>query len=45
VVWRQRGKPFDKDAQWASEGKIVPLLQDMLKRSVVCAAGAKEHRS
>ncbi|MDK6956594.1 anhydro-N-acetylmuramic acid kinase [Klebsiella michiganensis] len=30
-VWRQCGKPFDKDAQWASEGKIVlPLLQDML---------------
>ena len=30
-VWRQCGKPYDKDAQWASEGKIVlPLLQDML---------------
>jgi anhydro-N-acetylmuramic acid kinase len=30
-VWRQCGKPYDKDARWASEGKIVlPLLQDML---------------
>lgn len=30
-IWRQCGKPFDKDAQWASEGKVVlPLLQDML---------------
>jgi anhydro-N-acetylmuramic acid kinase len=25
------GKPYDKDAQWASEGKVLlPLLQDML---------------
>ena len=30
-VWRQCGKPYDKDAQWASEGKIVlPLLQASL---------------
>lgn len=30
-IWRQCGKPYDKDAQWASEGKVVlPLLQDML---------------
>lgn len=20
-IWRQKGKPYDKDAQWASEGK------------------------
>ena len=30
-IWRQCGKPYDKDAQWASAGKVVlPLLQDML---------------
>ena len=30
-IWRQKGKPYDKDAQWASEGKVLlPLLQDML---------------
>ncbi|ENZ7589258.1 anhydro-N-acetylmuramic acid kinase [Klebsiella aerogenes] len=30
-IWRQCGKPYDKDAQWASEGKVLlPLLQDML---------------
>ncbi len=30
-IWRQQGKPYDKDAQWASEGKVLlPLLQDML---------------
>ncbi|EMM6764185.1 anhydro-N-acetylmuramic acid kinase [Pluralibacter gergoviae] len=30
-IWRQRGKPYDKDAEWASSGKVVlPLLQDML---------------
>lgn len=30
-IWRQCGKPYDKDAQWASEGKVLlPLLQNML---------------
>ncbi len=30
-IWRQKGKLYDKDAQWASEGKVLlPLLQDML---------------
>lgn len=30
-VWRQRGKPYDKDAEWAGSGKVIlSLLQDML---------------
>lgn len=30
-IWRQCGKPYDKDAHWASGGKVLlPLLQDML---------------
>lgn len=30
-IWRQRGKPYDKDAQWASAGTVIlPLLQKML---------------
>lgn len=30
-IWRQCGKPYDKDASWATEGKVVlPLLQSML---------------
>lgn len=30
-IWRQKGKPYDKDASWANTGKIIlPLLQDML---------------
>ncbi|MCT4705701.1 anhydro-N-acetylmuramic acid kinase [Enterobacteriaceae bacterium H11S18] len=30
-IWRQKGKPYDEDAQWASSGKVVlPLLQQML---------------
>ncbi|POP47191.1 anhydro-N-acetylmuramic acid kinase [Superficieibacter electus] len=30
-IWRQRQKPYDKDAQWASSGRVViPLLQAML---------------
>ncbi|HFZ8996721.1 TPA: anhydro-N-acetylmuramic acid kinase [Citrobacter freundii] len=29
-IWRQCGKPYDKDAQWASAGRVVvPLLQKM----------------
>ncbi|SFR06768.1 MULTISPECIES: anhydro-N-acetylmuramic acid kinase [unclassified Enterobacter] len=29
-IWRQKGKPYDKDAQWASSGKVIlPLLQAM----------------
>lgn len=30
-IWRQCGKPYDKDAQWASSGKVIqPLLQTLL---------------
>lgn len=30
-IWRQRGKAYDKDAEWGSSGKvIIPLLQQML---------------
>lgn len=30
-IWRQCGKPYDKDAQWACGGTvIIPLLQNML---------------
>lgn len=30
-IWRQKGQPYDKDARWASAGKvIIPLLQQML---------------
>lgn len=30
-IWHQRGKPYDKNAEWASSGKIsLPLLQEML---------------
>jgi anhydro-N-acetylmuramic acid kinase len=30
-IWRQCGQPYDKNAEWASEGKvIIPLLQSML---------------
>lgn len=30
-IWRQKGQPYDKDARWASAGKVItPLLQQML---------------
>ena len=30
-IWRRQGKPYDKDAEWASGGKVIlPLLQHML---------------
>ena len=31
-IWRQKGKPFDKDGEWAASGNVVqPLLQKMLR--------------
>lgn len=31
-IWRHQGKRFDKDACWASQGKVVPaLLEQMLR--------------
>ncbi len=30
-IWRQAGKPYSKDAEWARAGKVIlPLLQNML---------------
>lgn len=30
-IWRQRGKPYDKNAEWACSGKVIlPLLQTLL---------------
>lgn len=30
-IWRNLGKSYDKDAQWAKSGKVIlPLLQEML---------------
>lgn len=41
-IWRQRGKPYDKDAQWACEGKvIIPLLQSMLSDPYFSAPAPK----
>jgi anhydro-N-acetylmuramic acid kinase len=41
-IWRQRGKPYDKDAQWACEGKvIIPLLQSMLSDPYFAAPAPK----
>lgn len=41
-IWRQLGKPYDKDAQWASGGKVVlPLLQNMLSDPYFAAPAPK----
>lgn len=41
-IWRQRAKPFDEDAQWASSGKVVlPLLQQMLSDPYFSAPAPK----
>ena len=41
-IWRQLGKPYDKDAQWASGGKVVlPLLQNMLSEPYFAAPAPK----
>ena len=41
-IWRQRGKAYDKDAQWACEGKVIlPLLQTMLSDPYFAAPAPK----
>lgn len=41
-AWRNLGKPYDKDAQWANEGKVIlPLLQDMLSDPYFAAPAPK----
>ena len=41
-IWRQKGKPYDSDAEWASSGKIIlPLLQQMLSDPYFAAPAPK----
>ena len=41
-IWRNLGKPYDKDAEWANEGKVIlPLLQDMLNDPYFAAPAPK----
>lgn len=41
-IWRQRQKPYDKDAEWASAGRvIIPLLQEMLSDPYFAAPAPK----
>lgn len=41
-IWRNLGKPYDKDAEWANEGKVVlPLLQEMLSDPYFAAPAPK----
>ncbi|WP_435945250.1 anhydro-N-acetylmuramic acid kinase [Dryocola sp. BD586] len=41
-IWRQKGKPYDKDALWASSGKVIlPLLQQMLSDPYFAAPAPK----
>ncbi|WP_347290147.1 anhydro-N-acetylmuramic acid kinase [Kluyvera georgiana] len=41
-IWRNLGKPYDKDAEWANKGKVIlPLLQDMLNDPYFAAPAPK----
>jgi len=41
-IWRQCGKPYDKDAQWASAGKVVlPLLRKPIDKDAQWASEGK----
>ena len=41
-IWRQLGKPYDKDALWACSGKVIlPLLQNMLSDPYFAAPAPK----
>lgn len=42
-IWRQNGKPYDKDAQWASQESDPPLAASPVKRSILCPASAEKH--
>lgn len=45
-IWRQAGKPYDKDAEWARAGKVIlPLLQNMLSDSVFLATCTEKYRT
>ena len=40
-IWRQSGKAYDKDAQWASRESDPSLAANPVKRSFLCSACAK----
>ena len=41
-IWRQKGKPYDKDAGWAMQGKVaLPLLQQFLSDPYFAAPAPK----
>ncbi|WP_024550081.1 anhydro-N-acetylmuramic acid kinase [Siccibacter turicensis] len=41
-IWRQKGKPYDKDAAWAMQGKVtLPLLQQFLSDPYFAAPAPK----
>lgn len=41
-IWRQQGKPYDNNAEWASGGKVIlPLLQQMLSDAYFAAPAPK----
>ncbi len=41
-IWRQKGQPYDKDAQWACTGRVMlPLLQQMLSDPYFSALAPK----
>ncbi|WP_105720089.1 anhydro-N-acetylmuramic acid kinase [Cronobacter dublinensis] len=41
-IWRQQGKPYDKDGEWAAGGTVVrPLLQQMLSDPYFSAPAPK----
>jgi len=41
-IWRQRGMAYDKDAGWASSGRVIlPLLQQMLSDPYFSAPAPK----
>lgn len=43
-IWRQCGQPYDKNAEWASEGKVIlPLLQSMLSDQQFYLTGTEKH--
>ncbi len=45
-IWRQAGKPYDKDAEWARAGRVSsPTAAKSAQRPIFLATCTEKHRT
>lgn len=44
-IWRQAGKPYDKDAEWARAGKLFSTAAKYAQRPIFLATRTEKHRT